>query len=125
MGKHLYIIDGHWQIFRAYYAPFRDLRSPGGEPTRATYVFCSMLLKLIADQKPDYLVVALDSGHEGLQRTALFPAYKAQRAEPPEDLPPQIERIRRIASECGVLRIELARDAEERQRFWQIGRAHV
>ena len=102
MGKRLYIIDGHWQIFRAYYAPFRDLRSPAGEPTRATYVFCSMLLKLIADQKPDYLAVALDSGREGLERTALYPAYKAQRAEPPEDLPPQIERITQIVRAMGL-----------------------
>jgi len=102
LGKRLYIIDGHWQIFRAYYAPFRDLRSPAGEPTRATYVFCSMLLKLIADQKPDYLAVALDSRRDRLERTALYPAYKAQRAEVPEDLPPQIERIVQIVRAMGL-----------------------
>ncbi len=47
MAKTLYILDGHSQIYRAYYAPFRDLTSPTGEPTRATYVFCNMLLKFL------------------------------------------------------------------------------
>ena len=102
MGKNFYIIDGHWQIFRAYYAPFRDLTSPGGEPTRATYVFTTMLMKLIAEHKPDYLAVALDSGREHLYRTRIFPEYKANRDEPPEDLPPQIERIVQIIRAMGV-----------------------
>ncbi len=102
MGKSFYIIDGHWQIFRAYYAPFRDLTSPAGEPTRATYVFTTMLMKLIAERKPDYLAVAMDSGREHLQRTRIYPEYKANRAEPPEDLPPQIERIAQIIRAMGV-----------------------
>ena len=102
MSKSFYIVDGHWQIFRAYYAPFRDLTSPAGEPTRATYVFTSMLLKLIAEAKPDYLAVAVDSGRENLYRTRIYPEYKAQRAEPPEDLPPQIERIFQIIQALGV-----------------------
>ncbi|MCD4699992.1 MAG: DNA polymerase I, partial [Phycisphaerae bacterium] len=102
VGKNLYIIDGHWQIFRAYYAPFRDLTSPSGEPTRATYVFTTMLMKLIAERKPDYLVVAMDSGREHLQRTRIYPEYKANRDEPPEDLPPQIERITQIIRAMGV-----------------------
>ncbi|MCD6377268.1 MAG: DNA polymerase I [Planctomycetes bacterium] len=91
--KKLYVIDGHWLIFRAYYAPFRDLHSPSGEPTRATYVFCTTLLKLITQQKPDYLAVTLDSGRELLERTRVYPQYKATRVKLPEDLPPQISRI--------------------------------
>ncbi len=102
MGKNFYIIDGHWQIFRAYYAPFRDLRSPAGEPTRATYVFTTMLMKLIAARKPDYLAVSMDSGREHLERTRIYPEYKANRAEPPEDLKPQIDRITRIIRAMGI-----------------------
>ena len=60
MTETLYVIDGHSQIYRAYYAPFRDLTSPAGEPTRATYVFCSMLLRFIADRSPKYLAMAVD-----------------------------------------------------------------
>jgi hypothetical protein len=51
--KSFYIIDGHAHIFRAYFAPFRDLTSPTGEPTKATFVFTQMLLNLIAQRKPD------------------------------------------------------------------------
>lgn len=96
MAKTFYVIDGHYQVFRAYYAPFGDLSSPSGEPTRATYVFTRMLLKLIWQAKPDYLAIAMDSGRENLRRTQLYPEYKATRAEPPEDLRPQIQRIIQI-----------------------------
>ncbi|OPX23736.1 MAG: hypothetical protein B1H04_03415, partial [Planctomycetales bacterium 4484_123] len=102
MPGSLYIIDGHWLVYRAYYAPFRDLTSPAGEPTRATYVFTSMLLKLITERRPEYLALALDSPRETLRRTRLYGQYKAQRAEAPEDLAPQIERIVQIVRAMGV-----------------------
>jgi DNA polymerase-1 len=102
MGKSFYIIDGHWQIFRAYYAPFQLLTAPGGEPAKATYVFNSMLLKLIHQRRPDYLAVAFDSGREHLARTKLYPEYKAQRAAAPEDLRPQINRVLEIVRAMGV-----------------------
>src|SRR5205085_9203188 len=54
-NKSFYIIDGHAQIYRAYFAPFRDLNSASGEPTKATFVFTQMLLNLIEQRKPDYL----------------------------------------------------------------------
>jgi DNA polymerase-1 len=93
MAESLYIIDGHAQIFRAYYAPFRNLTSPAGEPTRATYVFCQMLLNLIRDRQPDRLVMVLDADESKLERRKIYPDYKAQREPPPEDLHPQEQRI--------------------------------
>ncbi len=93
MPKTLYLIDGHAQIYRAYYAPFRPLTSSGGEPTRATYVFCQMLLNLIRDRKPDYLVMVLDADESKLERRSIYPEYKAHREPPPEDLPAQERRI--------------------------------
>src|SRR5579884_700789 len=50
MAKSFYIIDGHAHIYRAYYAPFRELNSPTGEPTKATFVFTQMLLNLVAQR---------------------------------------------------------------------------
>ncbi len=102
MPKTLYIVDGHSQIYRAYYAPFRNLTSPGGEPTRATYVFTQMLLNLVRDRQPDYLVVALDADESKLERRRIFPDYKAQREPPPDDLPPQEERILSIISAASI-----------------------
>ncbi|MCK4602933.1 MAG: DNA polymerase I, partial [Phycisphaerae bacterium] len=96
MAKTLYIIDGHSQIYRAYYAPFRDLTSPTGEPTRATYVFSRMLLRFIVDRRPDYLAMAIDGPAEKLHRRKAFADYKATRKPMPDDLPPQVERILQI-----------------------------
>jgi DNA polymerase-1 len=62
MAKTLYIIDGHAHIYAAFYAPMsQKLSSPAGEPTKATYIFTSMLLRLLQSKKPDMLVVAMDS----------------------------------------------------------------
>ncbi len=89
----LYLIDGHAQIYRAYYAPFGRLTAPSGEPTRATYVFTQMLLGLLRDRRPDYLAMVMDVSDGGVFRTELDPQYKAHRDPPPEDMAPQIERI--------------------------------
>ncbi len=102
MAETLYIIDGHSQIYRAYYAPFRSLTSPSGEPTRATYVFCSMLLRFIQDHRPAYLAMALDGPAEKLHRRRLFADYKVTRKPMPEDLPVQIGRIVQIVQALGI-----------------------
>ncbi|MCH8878481.1 MAG: DNA polymerase I [Planctomycetes bacterium] len=93
MPESLYLLDGHAQIYRAYYAPFRDLTSPSGEPTRATYVFFSMFFNLLKDRKPTYFAMAVDSIDSAKSRREIYPQYKATREPPPDDLPPQIERI--------------------------------
>jgi DNA polymerase I len=102
MAETLYLIDGHSQIYRAYYAPFRDLTSPTGEPTRATYVFTQMLLKFIEDQKPTYLAMAVDGPRTELKRTKLYPDYKVTRKPMPDDLKPQEERIFQVVRTLGV-----------------------
>lgn len=93
MRKTLYLIDGHAQIYRAYYAPFRALTAPSGEPTRATHVFFQMLLNLVRDRKPDYLAMALDTSDSTVFRRDIYPDYKAHRDPPPEDFSPQEQRI--------------------------------
>ena len=74
--KTFYVIDGHAHIYRAYFAPFRDLTSPTGEPTKATFVFTQMLLNLISQRKPDYLCMVIDSGDESVFRKEFYPEYK-------------------------------------------------
>jgi len=106
--KSLYLIDGHAQIYRCYYAPFRDLTAPSGEPTKATYVFCNMLLKLAGQRRPDHLAMVMDVPTETLLRRQAFAEYKAQRQPPPEDMEPQIQRILAILSalKIPILRAE-------------------
>lgn len=106
--KTLYLIDGHAQIYRAYYAPFRALTSPTGEQTRAVHVFLQMLLGLLRDRKPDYLAMTMDVADETVFRVDLDASYKGNREPPPEDLPPQIDRIVSIlqAMKVPILRKE-------------------
>ena len=108
MPKTLYILDGHSQIYRAYYAPFRDLTSPTGEPTRATYVFCTMLLKFLADKQPDYLAMAIDGPAKDLLRREIYPEYKITRKPTPEDFRPQADRIIQIVRAMGIPVLEAA-----------------
>ena len=100
--KTFYIIDGHAQIYRAYFAPFRDLSSPGGEPTKATYVFTQWLLNLVENRKPNYLAMVIDTGDEFVFRKEIFPEYKANRESPPDDFFPQEERILDIVRDLGI-----------------------
>jgi DNA polymerase-1 len=100
--KSFYIIDGHAHIYRAYFAPFRDLTSPTGEPTKATFVFTQMLLNLIDQRKPDYLAMVIDSGDETVFRKDFFPEYKQNRTAPPDDFRPQEQRIIQIVRDAGV-----------------------
>src|SRR5882757_837434 len=103
MPKTFYIIDGHAQIYRAYFAPFRDLSSPTGEPTRATFVFTQMLLNLVEKRKPDYLAMVIDDVSEvAVFRKEILPEYKANRAKRPDDFNPQEERILQIVRDAGV-----------------------
>jgi DNA polymerase-1 len=102
-SKTFYIIDGHAHIYRAYFAPFRDLTSPvTGEPTKATYVFTQMLLNLIEQRKPDYLAMVIDSGDETVFRKDFYPQYKATRQPRPDDFFPQEKRILEIVKDVGI-----------------------
>ncbi|MBZ0134818.1 MAG: DNA polymerase I [Planctomycetes bacterium] len=95
MPETLYIIDGHSQIFRAYYSPAARRRTVRGKPVGAVYIFTRMLQKLIKDYKPDYLVCVLDP-HGPTFRNEIYDQYKANRGEMPEDLRDQIPIIENI-----------------------------
>ena len=91
--KTFYLLDGHAQVFRAYYAPFRPLTSPAGEPVKAVHVFTQLLLNIILKEKPDYLAIAFDVADATTERARDYPEYKAQREAAPEDLAPQFQRV--------------------------------
>jgi len=102
MPKTLYLLDGHYQIYRAFYGLPQQLSSPSGEPTGATHVFCSMLFGLIQKRRPDYLAMVMDVSDETVFRRDLDPNYKAHRDPAPEALHVQADRIVSILSALGV-----------------------
>ncbi len=108
MKKRLFIIDGHALCYRAYYAFIKNpLLNSDGQNTSAIFGFARMLLRLIADQKPDYLAVAFDPPKKSF-RFGLYPEYKANRVKMPDDLRSQIEEIKKMVGVLGITLIEEA-----------------
>jgi DNA polymerase-1 len=91
--QRLFLIDGFSNIFRAFYA-IRNLSNSKGEPTNAVYGFVQMLRKLLREDNPELVGVALDVSGETV-RSEKFEDYKANRAPMPEDLRPQVPWIRK------------------------------
>jgi len=92
--KRLFIVDGHSQIFRAYHA-VGYLSTSKGIPTQAVLVLSTMLWKLIREEQPDYLAIALDPPGPTF-RDQLSAEYKATRSAMPDDLARQLPYVRRL-----------------------------
>ncbi|MBA3394020.1 MAG: DNA polymerase I [Deltaproteobacteria bacterium] len=111
MAERLYIVDGHGYIFRAHYGLMnvsrgerREVRlsTSEGMPTGALYVFSRMLMRLEEDNAPKRMAVVFD--HKGGQQTfraEMYPAYKATRKAPPDELQVQMEYFPRIVQGLG------------------------
>jgi DNA polymerase I len=108
-GDHLYLIDGSGYLFRAYHALPPLSRKADGLPTGAVSGFSNMLWKLLEDtksgDKPTHLAVIFDAGKKTF-RNDIYPQYKANRPEPPEDLIPQFPLVRDATRAFGVPAIE-------------------
>ena len=101
-NKKFVVIDAMSLAYKAYYAFInRPLQTSGGEPTSAVYGFVTQLLKIIEDTKPDFIAVAFDS-KEKTFRHEQYENYKSSRAEMPEDMIPQIQRIKQIISAFNI-----------------------
>lgn len=98
----LLLIDGHSMAFRAFYAlPAENFSTSGGQHTNAVYGFLSMLVNILAEEKPDFVAVAFDVGRKTF-RTEMFPDYKAQREAAPEEFRGQVELIREVLETLGI-----------------------
>lgn len=95
LKKRLIIVDVSNFIFRAYFAIQRPMTSPTGIPTKAVYGVQSMMLKMLSEHKPTHIFLARDT-KGGSFRNKIYPAYKANRSAPPEDLIPQFPLIDRL-----------------------------
>jgi len=98
---HLYLIDGSGYIFRAFHAIRNSMTNSKGLPTNAVYGYTQMLRKILNEQSPTHCVVAFDRGPPR-QRLALYPAYKANRPETPEEIKAQWPFCLEITKALGV-----------------------
>lgn len=104
--RHLFLIDGSGFIFRAYYGLKMPMTRSDGTPTNAVFGFCNMLVKLLDDTEADFLAVIFDSARKTF-RNDIYPEYKANRGEPPEDLIPQFPLVRDATRAFSVPAIEM------------------
>jgi DNA polymerase-1 len=90
------IIDAMALAYKGYFAFIsRPLTTSSGEPTSAVFGFINQLFKIIEETKPDYLAVGFDS-KEKTFRHEMYQNYKSSREAMPEDMIPQIKRIREV-----------------------------
>jgi len=103
--KTLYLIDGSAYIYRAYHA-IRELSNSKGFPTNAIFGFTRMLMKLLEDQAPEYVVMLFDTKGPTF-RHKMYEEYKANRPPMPEDLSIQIPHIKSITEAFNILIVEM------------------
>jgi len=103
------LVDGSGFIFRAFHA-LPPMTRPDGTPVNAVFGFANMLMKLLADHAQgqdgmDRLAVVFDAARETF-RNRLYPAYKAQRPDPPPELVPQFALVREAVRAFNVPAVE-------------------
>ena len=104
--KHLYLIDGSGYIFRAYHKLPPNMNRKDGTPTNAVYGFTNMLMKLLRDLgEREAIAVIFDASGVSF-RNDIYPEYKANRPEMPEDLAPQIPLVREAVRAFNIACIE-------------------
>src|ERR687885_1422798 len=89
----LLLLDGYSLAFRAFFALPEDLATRDGTHTNAVYGFTSMLIKMLQEERPDYIATCMDAGAP-LQRTEEYADYKAGRTEAPDTFRSQLPLIR-------------------------------
>ena len=96
----LVLIDGHAVLFRAFHA-YPQLTTSRGELVNAVYGFASILLNVIGELKPEYIVVTFDRDKPTFRHTE-YVTYKAQREPMPTELKDQQERVEEVVKVLNI-----------------------
>ena len=102
--KTLYLIDANNLLFRAYHA-LPMLNASDGTPVNAVHGCVRMINAVRRDQRPEYFAAVFDGGRPSF-RNEIYPEYKANRPEPPDDLVPQFALVREALDAMSIPRIE-------------------
>ena len=101
----LCLVDGSGYIFRAFYA-LPPMNRPDGTPVNAVYGFTNMMMNLIQDNPCAHMLVIFDAKRKNF-RNDIYPEYKANRRETPEELIPQFPLIRQACDALNVPWLEM------------------
>lgn len=100
------LIDGMSMVFRAYHAMIKSgLKNKKGEPTGAIFGFSNIITSILEKENPERMAVVFDTS-EPTFRDEIYKEYKANRAEFPEDLAPQLIKIKELIDFMGIPQIE-------------------
>jgi DNA polymerase-1 len=103
----LMVLDGNSLAYRAFFALPTDMTTASGQVTNSVYGFCSMLLTLMKDHKPDGVIVVFDRKEKTFRHEAA-PEYKAQREAQPDILYQQMDIIKEMLGVMGIAAIDAA-----------------
>ena len=99
-GRTVYVVDSHSLIFQVFHA-IGEMTSPQGEPVNAIFGFTRDLLFLLREKKPDFIICAFDRPGPTF-RHAIYPEYKADRGEMPDELSVQFPGIQQITEALNI-----------------------
>jgi DNA polymerase-1 len=102
----IFLIDANSFCYRAFFA-ISNLTTSKGMPTGAIYGFTTFLMRLIKEEKPDYIAFCFDAGKETF-RTKEFAEYKAHRPAMPDDLRVQMDKIKEVIAAFGLKSLEMS-----------------
>ena len=103
----LMVLDGNSLAYRAFFGLPTDMATASGQVTNSVYGFCTMLLSLLKEQKPDGVVVVFDRKEPTFRHVAA-PEYKAQREAQPDILYQQMDIIKEVLAAMGIATIDAA-----------------
>lgn len=105
--RRLFLIDGHAMFYRSYFAFIRNpLINSKGENTSAVYGFVNSLMKIMSDEKPDYIAVVFDTSKPTF-RHKKFKEYKATREKMPDEMREQFPKIVEMIQAFNIPIVEL------------------
>ena len=115
-GDRVFLVDGSSFVFRAYFQSINQDRKYNFRsdrlPTGAVRLFCTKLFQFVRDGavgiKPTHLAIVFDKSEDSF-RKEIYPDYKANRSDPPEELIPQFPLMREAVRAFGLIPVEQAR----------------
>jgi len=107
MAGKIVLLDGYSLMYRAFHALQSPMSAPDGTPTNAVHGFVMMLLKVIEEERPEYMAVAFDV-HAPTLRAQKYADYKGTRKPMPDELRAQDPIIRELIGQMNIPILELA-----------------
>ena len=100
--RRVYLIDASIYIFRAWYSVPDTLYNDAGQPINALHGFAGFLAEFLAEARPEHLAVIFDESLTTSFRNDIYPEYKANREQPPDELKQQFAFCRTLVQSLGL-----------------------